>query len=1095
MNPQKGILFFNELSKIEDIKDESKQYSFIQLFFTVVEEVSSQELIPFNTLFSRLAYVGSKYGISGKALYGLHALRKKIGSNENFEPGDWDMGFWVMSQLLCHVYKLKVPLGLDLYEGYQIDVQRKKYSDYINNARVTLLGIDHDNKVISIVDQADPGTELKLVYDEVDINEDFTINIEALRSHNILPVEAHLHHIRLDSRGHWHPEIIVIEPDHLMDVTSVAGCFHPFGIFTEEYLINRFLPKPRSKPILIGMIANYFLDQLIHNSNYSFNELFPKTFSLSPLSFALLSDEDVRDIMNQSKSHFEHLKIAVNDTFPNEGIALKNILLEPSFYSPSYGLQGRLDILHQRSDEQKIDIIELKSGKPFRPNIYGLSASHYIQTLLYDVIVKSIRKKNISPTCFILYSKLSDRAMRHAPYVQSKIEESMIVRNALIIFEKIFAHGNIHQVLDGIKKIDFPHVHGFAADKIVEFDSVYRKLNTVEKEYLLAYCGFIAREQKLSKLGSDISEVNGLSGLWRNKLNQKMDNFNIINHLIFESIDMSSATLELIKSDKTNFLSNFRKGDICILYADEDGQEDVLESHVLKGTILELTKEKVLLRLRSVSMSEDSFKANKYWHIEHDLIDSSFYQLYRGLFRFLRSDIKNKEIILGLEKPKESYSPDPKLYNPEMSEEQNRILNRMVVSEDYFLLWGPPGTGKTSIMLRYYVDYLLNQTSDQIMILAYTNRAVDEICKSISVIPNLEFMRIGSRYSCDPQFSDKLLVNIMQSISTRKEIGALFANTRIIVGTISSVNGKSELWKLKSFDRIIVDEASQILEPQIVGILSQFKHFTLIGDHRQLPAVSLQDKKDSRTSSLELNGIGITQLDNSLFERLFARCNEKKWNHAYAMLSAQGRMHGDVLRFPSEEFYDGQLTVLKNVDKIKDRMNFNWNWSDFKKSVSYPIILKQRSVFIPSKLDLNAQNIKTNKHEAIVVRDLVRDYTKSILTIKDYSIGIITPFRAQIATIRAVLQEDNLETQNITIDTVERYQGGAKDIIIISLCVNHRRQLDMMMKSIHDGVDRKLNVALTRAKEQVILIGNPKLLNRVSLYKRFIDSYGIISSQ
>jgi DNA replication ATP-dependent helicase Dna2 len=116
-----------------------------------------------------------------------------------------------------------------------------------------------------------------------------------------------------------------------------------------------------------------------------------------------------------------------------------------------------------------------------------------------------------------------------------------------------------------------------------------------------------------------------------------------------------------------------------------------------------------------------------------------------------------------------------------------------------------------------------------------------------------------------------------------------------------------------------------------------------------------------------------------------------------------------------------------------------------------------------------------------ILKDLISLYELNNMEINTTSIGIITPYRAQIALIRKCMEElPERYSAIITVDTVERYQGGARDIIIISFCVNRISQLDSLVSLSQEGIDRKLNVTLTRAKEQIILIGNKNLLERSS---------------
>ena len=116
-------------------------------------------------------------------------------------------------------------------------------------------------------------------------------------------------------------------------------------------------------------------------------------------------------------------------------------------------------------------------------------------------------------------------------------------------------------------------------------------------------------------------------------------------------------------------------------------------------------------------------------------------------------------------------------------------------------------------------------------------------------------------------------------------------------------------------------------------------------------------------------------------------------------------------------------------------------------------------------------------------------YEKNNLTWNESTLGVITPYRAQISTINNLLHDQGYDEIPITVDTVERYQGGARDIIIISTCIHSSRQLNQISSINSQGVDRKLNVALTRARNQIILIGDPKALIAAPLYKALMETY------
>ena len=103
--------------------------------------------------------------------------------------------------------------------------------------------------------------------------------------------------------------------------------------------------------------------------------------------------------------------------------------------------------------------------------------------------------------------------------------------------------------------------------------------------------------------------------------------------------------------------------------------------------------------------------------------------------------------------------------------------------------------------------------------------------------------------------------------------------------------------------------------------------------------------------------------------------------------------------------------------------------------------------------------------------------------------GVITPWRAQIAQVRESLAISGLDPDEITVDTVERYQGGARDVILISTCVHSEQQLAALVNLSGEQVDRKLNVALTRARQHVVMLGNPAVLKKDERYRAFMETY------
>ena len=228
-------------------------------------------------------------------------------------------------------------------------------------------------------------------------------------------------------------------------------------------------------------------------------------------------------------------------------------------------------------------------------------------------------------------------------------------------------------------------------------------------------------------------------------------------------------------------------------------------------------------------------------------------------------------------------------------------------------------------------------------------------------------------------------------------------------------------------------------------------------------------------------------------------------------------MHPEVALFPSQQFYDSHLLPVPVAHQKATSLDYDVPAQD-------PLddLLKSRRVlFIKTNKESNyspplvgeGSGVGSAFSEARLVADLLcrihRFYGDRFDT--DKTVGVIVPYRSQIAAIRAELenlksQTSNLKSQvsnlksqvddllNISIDTVERFQGSQRDVIIYSFAVTHLYQLDFLTASCYTDehghvIDRKLNVALTRARKQMIMVGNPQILRHNALFSQLIQAY------
>ena len=689
------------------------------------------------------------------------------------------------------------------------------------------------------------------------------------------------------------------------------------------------------------------------------------------------------------------------------GIERETAFLEPSFYSNEYGIQGRLDMYHYDEGKKQSDIIELKSGKLFRPNSYGLNENHYVQTLLYDLLIESVHKARIKSNNYILYSVLDDKNLRFAPRSRNKQHEALYVRNDIILIEEVLSQtdsSRIDNLLSYLDRDKIPADFNFLIKDAEIFKTVYASLTELEKQYYLNFLGFLSREYALSKTGKHgIFSDNGLAALWLDKLQDKTDKFKILSYLEIRSnmADEENPLIELCYSHRSSLLTRFRVGDIAVLYPDDGAAHSALNHQIFKCTIIGLDQEKVLVRLRARQKNNELFEAFQYWHLEPDVLDSSILKQFHSLFAFAKSTYTYRQQILSLEAP-QKYQLNTVYDHPDLSKEQRLIINKAISSIDYFLIWGPPGTGKTSIVIRSLVDHYFNSTGLDILLLAYTNRAVDEICEAIDSVCNKSFIRIGSRYSTSAKYQDKLFSSVSDKTQSRKDLIDQIREHRVFVSTISSYQGMRDLNKIKQFDLVIIDEASQVLEPMLVGILSEFDKFILIGDHKQLPAVVAQTEEESEIRDEGLREqCGLENMANSLFERMYLQCQKNDWNWAFDILTKQGRMHSDILDFVTNEFYNNQLSIL---DKI-DRLQRNAELRSFDRLSE--LLIHKRMIFVNTPCS-DLISMKANELEAELLVKVLRAwlsiYSYNEMTVKDDSFGVITPFRAQIAMIKEKME-------------------------------------------------------------------------------------------
>lgn len=918
------------------------------------------------------------------------------------------------------------------------------------------------------------------------------------------------------------PRLIVVEPDYLIDISTIANCFETYGHHPLLFTVNRLTPRLSNKHIVLGNFASSALDDIInHPAEYDIKETFRSNFKEKALDYATCPDFDAASFKQDAERQVENIKGIVDEIF--QTFDREKAILEPSFVCERLGIQGRVDLM---TTDLKL-LVEQKSGKNTfierkYKNPHGSLhvEKHYVQVLLYYGILQynfQLSPKNAHIQ--LLYSKypLPDGLLEVEP-LQKLIREAIRFRNQAVATEFWMAENGFDRMLPlltpqtlNVEKQNDNFYNRYLLPQLTETLAPLHQLNDLERAYFTRMMTFVIKEQLVSKVGVQEGVGNSNADLWNMPLAEKKETGNIYTGLTIIEKERSSSfngydTITLaVPQQGEDFLPNFRRGDMIYLYAYKKNEApDVRMSILFKGSLQEIHGDRLVVHLNDGQQNPDLISGD-YFAIEHAGSDIGGTSAIRSLYTFITSNEERRQLLLGQRVPRVDKSLTlSRSYHPDYDE----IILKAKQAQDYFLLIGPPGTGKTSQALQFLVREQLAEkpkvqnsklkVQSSILLLAYTNRAVDEICNMLTE-NELDYIRIGNEFSCDPKYSDHLLKEVLDDNATLNSIKSTLADARIVVATTSTMNSNAALFNIKHFDLAIIDEASQILEPNIIGLLTSqhrggraIRKFILIGDHKQLPAVVQQDDTEVLVEDETVKAIHLNSCANSLFERLILTERAAGRTDFIGTLHKQGRMHPDIADFANRKFYAReQLECVPLAHQLEQTLTYNETSED----ETDDVLKAHRMIFIPSKpcRQLNISE-KVNTEEARIITDLLRRLYRQLGNNFDpqKSVGVIVPYRNQIAMIRKEIEKLGIpELEEISIDTVERYQGSQRDIILYSFTIQSRYQLDFLTANTfyEDGqpIDRKLNVAITRARKQLILTGNEQTLRHNQLFAELID--------
>ncbi|MFA7172301.1 MAG: AAA domain-containing protein [Kiritimatiellia bacterium] len=1125
-----GNSFIDEIGAIHfsDLPLKNKYSSLWDVLDRMTKEFAEKYETQFTSLFSRLKFICGDLKKDSYYIgqFRIRANRLRIGSEDAITEAEYLEDLKSLCDITCVMFGVELPSGL-AEAVLNVTLSPRSTPNYENYKKQIRMTVDHWDENF-IYGYADTGDQLI----KIDYKTDYDQPSAFASLDKILfkGVELNILTPRWDnSRKCWNPSQIVFAPDYLISTTELSGCVTEFIEHPLKFLLNKLQSDEPSSPMMMGNFANQFFYDLMGSTDEN-------VYTDSQTTFFRENAQDLcafRDDSNwpmESKRQFENIKHCIQNVLPTEyQFDLSKAIIEASFVSESMGIQGRMDCLYFGPNPGEARVLELKSGKwdnfrGDRPKI-----NHNAQVALYrDILFYLSGTKRDHVKSILFYSKTIPEG-RFNPHVNGKvfsddanakrIKELMQLRNCIVASEYYFMKqdGSIYfdkmttdSMLMHEKRNDaassplWNNYHKPGLEKILTPITTAAPL---AKSYFFRFLSFQMRERILSKVGDEkIGSLQGIAAAWNTSTETKLTNGTILIDLkvkvVTDNNGIEFVILNIPRGADTLATPNFRKGDSVLFYPRNDESDNITNKIILEGDIETLSSEEITIRLRNKVRSAAFDEASLY-ALEPGIHSSS--SEFRGLLQFLTGPERRRNLLLKHVWPE--VNSDEILRNEHLKQKADDELKRIVLeakqAKDYYLLMGPPGTGKTSYAIRWMTEEFLTDPHKMILLVAYTNRAVDEICEMLGKIESCPaYLRIGRRLTCAEDFQNNLEEKFFADCSDKMSVKDKLDATRIVVGTLSSLSGKASLFKLKHFDVAIVDEASQILEPQLLQLFCgqsndkpSVDKFILVGDHKQLPAVVQQTAEQSSVEDASLRAIGLTNCRNSLFERLYQL--NKGRPGIIGHLSTQWRMHPVIADFASSRFYGGKLKPGGAAHQLKEYCYEQYNRED---ELEF-FVATHRLGFIPSMDPPIEDSHKANRHEAKAVARLVKCiyelYEKNGKQLKSDSIGIVVPFRNQIAMIRGevyqlTIPDEIKELISNSIDTIERYQGSSRDVILFSTTISrpYQKKILSVMGDDDDGdepVDRKLNVAITRPRKQLFLIGNAALLREIPVYDDLID--------
>ena len=481
--------------------------------------------------------------------------------------------------------------------------------------------------------------------------------------------------------------------------------------------------------------------------------------------------------------------------------------------------------------------------------------------------------------------------------------------------------------------------------------------------------------------------------------------------------------------------------------------------------------------------------------------ETSYRLMFEGLDRVIKARGNRLAELRDLfysHRPFGHYSFAP-LSFPYLNKTQERAVNEVLRAKDVAIVHGPPGTGKTTTLVEAINETLMRES--QVLVCAQSNMAVDWISEKL-VDRGIPVLRIGNptrvndkmlsftyerRFEAHPDYPQlwsirKALRELRQhrkrgdssyhqkterlkSRATELEVrinSELFGEARVIACTLTG--SAHRLLQGQKYNTLFIDEAAQALEAACWIPMRKVSRVVLAGDHCQLPPTV-------KSIAALKAGLGKT-----LMERIVENHPDE-----VSLLKIQYRMNEQIMRFSSDWFYHGQV---ESAPSVRHRGILDYD---------IPIEWRQASIddegTPPAEEFVGESFGRINKTEAQLTLDTLQRYFEKIgkqrVLDERIDVGVISPYRAQVQYLRQQLRKREFFKpfrHLISVNTVDGFQGQERDIIVISLVRSNDEGQIGFLRDL-----RRMNVAITRARMKLIIMGNASTMTRHPFYRKLYE--------